>query len=50
MIYGLGTLIGPMFGSMIVEISKEYGFWISSSALCIVFFLMIFGLKLRKSE
>ncbi|MBL1213092.1 MAG: MFS transporter [Ignavibacteriae bacterium] len=41
MMYGLGTLIGPIIGSMIVEISKRYGFWIISAALCFSFFLIV---------
>ena len=41
MMYGLGTLLGPMIGSMIVELNKEYGFWIFSASLCFSFFLLI---------
>ena len=41
MMYGLGTLLGPMIGSMIVELNKEYGFWIFSALLCFSFFLLI---------
>lgn len=41
MMYGLGTLLGPMIGSMIVELNKEYGFWIFSALLCFSFFLVI---------
>ena len=41
MMYGLGTLLGPLIGSMIVELNKEYGFWIFSALLCFSFFLVI---------
>jgi MFS family permease len=41
MMYGLGTLLGPMIGSMIVELNREFGFWLFSSSLCFSFFLVI---------
>lgn len=37
MMYGIGTILGPLFGSFTVEINKSYGFWVFASALCFLF-------------
>lgn len=37
MMYGVGTILGPLFGSFTVEINKSYGFWVFASALCFLF-------------
>lgn len=42
MSYGIGTLAGPLMGSMLVELSRQYGFWITSALLCFSFFLYFF--------
>jgi len=39
MMYGVGTLLGPMFGAMLVDFSSHYGYWLFSSTLCFLFFL-----------
>ncbi|MDQ7816372.1 MAG: MFS transporter [Melioribacteraceae bacterium] len=39
MMYGVGTIAGPLAGSMMVEIDKQYGYWVLASGLCILFLL-----------
>lgn len=40
MMYGIGTIVGPLFGSFTVEISKNFGFWAFASGLCLLFTLL----------
>ncbi len=46
MMYGLGTLVGPVFGSLLVEWNLRIGYWLISSVLCLLFFMVFFLLKL----
>jgi MFS family permease len=39
MMYGAGTVIGPLAGSMMVEIDKQFGYWVLASGLCFLFLL-----------
>ncbi|MGE5681229.1 MAG: MFS transporter [Bacillota bacterium] len=39
MAYGIGTLIGPMAGSMLIELNQRYGYWISTAFLCLLFYI-----------
>ncbi|NMB80750.1 MAG: MFS transporter [Ignavibacteria bacterium] len=41
MMYGMGTILGPLFGSFTVELNKSYGFWVFASGLCILFTLTL---------
>lgn len=41
MMYGIGTIAGPLIGSLTVELDKEYGYWIMASALCLLFYLYL---------
>lgn len=41
MMYGIGTILGPLFGSFTVELNKRYGFWIFASGLCVLFTLTL---------
>jgi MFS family permease len=40
MMYGAGTLLGPMIGAMLIDFNKQYAFWIFASAMCIFFYLI----------
>ncbi len=46
MMYGLGTLIGPVFGSLLVDWNLKSGYWLISSILCLIFFIVFFSIKL----
>jgi MFS family permease len=39
MMYGAGTVVGPLAGSMMVEIDKQFGYWVLASGLCFLFLL-----------
>lgn len=39
MFYGVGTLVGPIAGSMLVEFNRQYAFWITSALLCFAFLI-----------
>jgi MFS family permease len=39
MVYGIGTVLGPLAASLLVDWNKHYGFWSFSSLLCLVFFI-----------
>ncbi|MCU7493197.1 MAG: MFS transporter [Bacteroidota bacterium] len=50
MSYGIGTLAGPVAGSMLVEFNRQYAFWIASAILCLsflVYFSFFYGRKNR---
>ncbi|MDP4192167.1 MAG: MFS transporter [Bacteroidota bacterium] len=49
MSYGLGTLIGPVAGSMLVELNRQYGYWFATMLLCLVYFLF-FEFKKKKRD
>lgn len=49
MAYGIGTLSGPVAGSMLLELSKQYGFWSASALLCFIFFIY-FALIRREKD
>ncbi len=40
MMYGVGTIAGPLIGAFLVDLNKEYGYWIFASALCYCFYLI----------
>lgn len=40
MMYGAGTIIGPLIGAILVDLNKQNGYWMFSSALCLAFFLL----------
>lgn len=42
MMYGLGTIAGPLLGSLTVELDKQYGYWIMASVLCLLFYIYLF--------
>lgn len=46
MLYGLGTIIGPIFGSLLVDWNLKIGFWLISSILCLMFFIVFSSNKL----
>lgn len=37
MMYGIGTIAGPILGSFTVELNKNYGYWVFASGLCLLF-------------
>ncbi|MFA7287813.1 MAG: MFS transporter [Melioribacteraceae bacterium] len=37
MMYGAGTMTGPIIGSLMVELNKDYGYWVFSSIICLIF-------------
>lgn len=41
MFYGVGTLIGPILGSMTVEFNRNWGFWISAFLLALIFWFYL---------
>jgi MFS family permease len=40
MMYGIGTIIGPLAGSMMIEFEKKNGYWALASGLCFLFFIV----------
>ncbi|MCX6169454.1 MAG: MFS transporter [Ignavibacteriales bacterium] len=40
MMYGAGTILGPLIGAVLIDFNKQYGFWIFASSLCICFYLL----------
>lgn len=38
MMYGVGTIAGPLAASMLIELDKQFGYWLLSSFLCFSFF------------
>lgn len=38
MLYGAGTLAGPLFASMLIELNRQYAYWLFSALLCFGFF------------
>ncbi|MBI1937982.1 MAG: MFS transporter [Ignavibacteriales bacterium] len=45
MVYGIGTMAGPIAGSSLVDIDKQYGYWFFASALCFTFLLIFVSYK-----
>ncbi len=45
MMYGLGTLVGPVFSSLIIDFNLKLGFWLFSSIICFAFFIFFFLYK-----
>ena len=39
MMYGFGTLVGPLWGSLLVDYSLNIGYWLYSALLCLSFFV-----------
>ncbi len=50
MMYGLGTLAGPLWGSLLVDLNLKIGYWLSSALLCLFFFIYfsVYKSKLQK--
>lgn len=40
MMYGAGTILGPLIGATLVDFNKQYGYWVFASLLCLGFFLL----------
>lgn len=40
MMYGAGTLIGPIAGSFLIEVDKQMGYWLAVASLSVLFFLV----------
>ena len=40
MMYGAGTILGPIIGTLIIDFNKQYGYWVFASLLCLGFFLL----------
>jgi MFS family permease len=40
MMYGAGTIMGPLLGVLLVDFNRQYAYWLFSSALCLCFFLL----------
>lgn len=40
MMYGAGTLAGPIAGSFLIEVDKQFGYWLFVSSLSVLFFLV----------
>lgn len=47
MLYGIGTILGPLFGSFTIDINKNYGFWIFASGMCLLFTIAFLKKSLR---
>ncbi|MDP2038815.1 MAG: MFS transporter [Ignavibacteria bacterium] len=45
MMYGIGTIAGPLLGAGLVEFDKQNGYWLFSALLCMVFALGFYSLK-----
>jgi len=39
--YGIGTLMGPFLGSFLIDIDKNYGYWLFSSVVCFLLFFFV---------
>jgi len=39
MMYGIGTIAGPLLGAGLVEFDKQNGYWLFSALLCLIFAL-----------
>ncbi|MCX7798236.1 MAG: MFS transporter [Melioribacter sp.] len=44
MMYGIGTIVGPVFGALLVDFNTRYGYWSCASLLCVLF-LILFSKK-----
>lgn len=42
MMYGIGTILGPILGAMLMDLDSRYGYWIFAFCLCISFFILFF--------
>ncbi len=40
MMYGAGTIAGPILGTTLMDLNKENGYWIFATGLCFCFFLL----------
>lgn len=47
MMYGLGTLVGPVFSSFTIDFDLKLGFWLFSSLICFTFFIFFFLYKIK---
>lgn len=42
MMYGIGTIAGPVIGAMLMDLNSRYGYWVFASVLCILFFILFY--------
>jgi MFS family permease len=40
MMYGAGTIAGPLAASILIELDRQFGYWLLSSLLCFSFFII----------
>jgi len=40
MMYGTGTIAGPILGTILIDLNKENGYWIFAAGLCFCFFFL----------
>ena len=40
MLYGAGTIAGPILGTTLIDLNKENGYWIFAASLCFCFFFL----------
>lgn len=45
MMYGIGTVIGPLWGTSLIELSLLNGYWILSAILCLMFFIVFYYVR-----
>ncbi|PKL83119.1 MAG: hypothetical protein CVV24_06685 [Ignavibacteriae bacterium HGW-Ignavibacteriae-3] len=38
MMYGAGTVLGPILGALLVDLNRQYGYWMFASLLCLCFY------------
>ncbi len=48
MMYGAGTLAGPILGAMLVDWNKQFGYWLFAIILCLVFFVTFSLIQSKK--
>ncbi|MEJ5351631.1 MAG: MFS transporter [Melioribacteraceae bacterium] len=39
MMYGIGTIAGPILGAMLIDLDKKFGYWLFASIICLLFFI-----------
>lgn len=50
MMYGIGTIAGPLIGAGLVEIDKQSGYWLFSAGLCLVFTAGFYSFKRTRKQ
>jgi len=49
MMYGVGTIAGPLIGTVLMDLNKQSGYWLFASLLCVCFFLLFVVYKSKNS-